>query len=501
MRETHARTCEQVSDGTPVGTRRLLLGECTVRLGIVPAGAAVIARRVAVPSHAQTTFDGEGGLITVGGGGRTIRPPTARCAGDRKRRIGRAAHKGGGEVIADHPPLARIGEPGDRHGAGHLRTGGPRGSAVRRGREAGVQLAGRGRAVGVGVEVEDQGQVGAATSGRVIHAQAGEEVVDPAADRIERDARHRCPIAAVGGGAEDQVIGRAAGFKTAVRPGDVDGARGVDLGRGQRVAGAQVADWSVESDLADFKRFAPARSAVRGDEGQDEEVAPPKAQNRHYHGPARLHQGLAAEAVSVVLRGLPRAPRQSAVAGDAHLDQVAQGVVVKLGVAVAEEGAAGRVIADRPVLVVKVSVIIDDYGSAPGQPAIGRAAHIYIDFRGVAVWGDAQVRDQPDPVPGVERHRGVADRRVDARRGGGGGGTGQEAVFEAAPSVAGGGEADIGGAAAEDAAHLEGRHERAAGGKGIRLDFRGVLAGPHRKRVAAQLEQAHAGKSGKSRRE
>ncbi len=62
-RETHARTFEQVSDGTLVGTRNLLISDCAIRLRIVRACVGLITRRVDTSSHTQSSFYGEDGLI------------------------------------------------------------------------------------------------------------------------------------------------------------------------------------------------------------------------------------------------------------------------------------------------------------------------------------------------------------------------------------------------------------------------------------------------------
>jgi hypothetical protein len=126
-----ARAFSQVRSGAAEDSLILLVGECTVRERIVRAGVGVIKRRIAVSAHTQSIFYGEDSFITVGGCCKTIRTSTGRCAGDREGREGRAAYKGGGDVISDHPPLGGIGEPGECHGASNLRIRRPRGSAIR----------------------------------------------------------------------------------------------------------------------------------------------------------------------------------------------------------------------------------------------------------------------------------------------------------------------------------------------------------------------------------
>src|SRR5215470_9508252 len=121
----------QVRDGTLEGMFLLLVSKRTRCERIVRAGVGLITRRIGAPSHTQSTFYGEGGFITVGSGCKTIRTSTGRCTGDRKRGKCRAAYKGGGDVIADHPPLGGVWEPGERHGSGNLCIRGPGSSAIR----------------------------------------------------------------------------------------------------------------------------------------------------------------------------------------------------------------------------------------------------------------------------------------------------------------------------------------------------------------------------------
>src|SRR5207247_4311725 len=123
----------------------------------------------------------------------------ARRGGDRERRIGRGAGERGGDVVADHVPLGRVGQPGERHRAGELRGRAPARPAVGGGRGPHVELAGRGGAASDRIVVVGQREVRRAAGGGLVHRQAGDEVVDPAADRIERDARQLGPLDTVGG--------------------------------------------------------------------------------------------------------------------------------------------------------------------------------------------------------------------------------------------------------------------------------------------------------------
>src|SRR5713226_8987990 len=170
------------------GTLILLDGECTIRECSVRADGDLITRRVAAPTHTQSILYSEDGLITVGRCCKTSRTSTGRCAGDREGRKGRAAYKGGGEVIGDHPPLGSIGEPGECHGASDLRIRGPRRSPIRRCRESHIQLAGGGAGGGAvrhRVEVEGQHQVSRTPRSGFVNGQAWDEVIDPAANGVK----------------------------------------------------------------------------------------------------------------------------------------------------------------------------------------------------------------------------------------------------------------------------------------------------------------------------
>src|SRR6266567_3495373 len=221
----------------------------------------------------------------------------------------------------------------------------------------------------------------------------------------------------------------------------------------------------MEAHSRDDICFAPACPAISGGEGHHEKIDTCKAVDRHNHGPAGLHEGLSSDAMRIVARRQGRSPRQSAIAGGAHLDQVTQSIVIKLGVAVAVERAAGRIVADRPVLVVKMAVIIHHDGSAPGQSPIGRAADIHIDR---TAWvHNTQVGDEPDIVLGIKGHRGIAGTRVGARRCRVDSGAWQEAFGKALPTIGGRGEPNVGSTTIGEATHLEGGHEGGTGRKSI----------------------------------
>lgn len=64
-----------------------------------------------------------------------------------------------------------------------------------------------------------------------IDADPGDEVVDGAGNRINRNASDFRPVCAVGGSAEDQVIGGAVGAEAAVFPYNIDVACAIDGSR------------------------------------------------------------------------------------------------------------------------------------------------------------------------------------------------------------------------------------------------------------------------------
>ena len=114
----------QVRDNTLEGMFLLLVSKRTRCERIVRAGVGLITRRIGAPSHTQSTFHGEDGFIECTSTG---------CIGycERRKSRGASTYKGGGDVITDHEPLGRVWEPGERHGSGKLRIGGPRGSTIR----------------------------------------------------------------------------------------------------------------------------------------------------------------------------------------------------------------------------------------------------------------------------------------------------------------------------------------------------------------------------------
>src|SRR5438309_10190655 len=116
-----------------------------------------------------------------------------------------------------------------------------------------------------------------------------------------------------------------------------------------------------------------------------------------------------------IRRGRGRSPSQSPIGRGAHLLEVVVTRVVKLGITVAIVGTGGRVIADRPVFVVKLPISRHSDRSAPAQSSSGRAADEHIDNR----WNripEAEVGDYPNPMLGIIGDRGVTSTRIDSWR-------------------------------------------------------------------------------------
>src|SRR6266849_5530617 len=159
--------------------------------------------------------------------------------------------------------------------------------------------------------------------------------------------------------------------------------------------------------VRDFHRRVPARAAVFRREGGDRVL---EAFEGNDHRAVGLDDRLAAQAVRRVGGRKRRAPGQTAVGGRDHLFEVALAEVVELRVAVPEEGAGRRVVANRPVLVKvdlrRVRGGNSRYRITPCLGAVGRAA--YQNRRHDPAGQQRYRGDEPDVVLGVEGHRWVA---------------------------------------------------------------------------------------------
>ena len=130
----------------------------------------------------------------------------------------------------------------------------------------------------------------------------------------------------------------------------------------------------------------------------------------------RLHDRLSANDAGIVGVCLGCAPRLPTVLGGAHLEEIELAEVVELCIAVPVVGAAGRIIADGPVLVVKITTGIHYHWWSPRQSPVRRAANVHIVNPGRCRAPNAKVGDQPDVVPGIEGHRGIAGTGIWSRR-------------------------------------------------------------------------------------
>src|SRR5262249_21239070 len=102
-----------------------------------------------------------------------------------------AGKERGGDVVPDHPPLGGGGEPGELHRVAEYVWCAPGLPVVKRGRESDLYLAGAAAATRVGVEVVRERELRVAARRGAVDGEAGDEVVDIAAARDERDAASR----------------------------------------------------------------------------------------------------------------------------------------------------------------------------------------------------------------------------------------------------------------------------------------------------------------------
>ncbi len=190
----------------------------------------------------------------------------------------------------------------------------------------------------------------------------------------------------------------------------------------------------------------------------------------HDDRPVGLGHRLAAEAGGEARSVHRRAPRQTAIGRGAHPDKTVGGLagIVPLQVAMAEEWAAGGVVAGNPLLVGIVGGADDDRRSPIHR--IRRAAHSHE----VGAGGDQQRSHNPDSVRLVEDNGRIAGRQVRAANRDGK--VGQEAVRPTGAAVGRSRKAEVGSTAVEPAASLECGHNRRARGEHAGFDLGGVLA-------------------------
>ncbi len=108
-----------------------------------------------------------------------------------------------------------------------------------------------------------------------------------------------------------------------VWPDQVDFARPINFS-GWQDTGANIPGYTMESHRGNFIRPAPTRPSIAGGERHHISIATRESLDRHNHGPARLHEGLAPDAMVMISGRQGCSPRLSPVAGGTHLDQIGE---------------------------------------------------------------------------------------------------------------------------------------------------------------------------------
>src|SRR5579863_9158649 len=152
-----------------------------------------------------------------------------------------------------------------------------------------------------------------------IYADAGNEVVDPAAQRVNRDKLRLRPMNAIGSSGHHQVIflhprrgrqqigifstgcGVTVFLELAINPHQVDFTRAVNLRRWQH----------VPIYFGDERGFTPTLTAVDGNEG--EEIHCPITGNWHNDCTSWLHKWLSTQAIRLISSCLGLAPGAPAI--------------------------------------------------------------------------------------------------------------------------------------------------------------------------------------------
>src|SRR5208337_41075 len=269
--------------------------------------------------------------------------------------------------VGDHVTVVGQRQPGDLHRPSDFLAGGPSGTSILRSVEAHVHRTARFCAIGDRVVIINDGQMSGGSGGGGIGPNTGDEMIDGARDGVDGNTAGSCPLCAVSGCAEDDVVGTATRAEAAIAPHHINITCAVN-GCGRQIGVTQTGGDTVLRDAGDICAAAPGLSAVGGSEGGNPRVT----FEGNDDGSVGLDERFSAETSGVVSGRLTWAPGLSAVARCAH-HNVARAVrLIPFGVAVSIVRTTGSVIADDPVLVVEVSGV-DGYGTSPVQ-AVGRTA-------------------------------------------------------------------------------------------------------------------------------
>src|SRR5205085_6053398 len=106
-------------------------------------------------------------------------------------------------------------------------------------------------------------------------------------------------------------------------------------------------------NCSDSDCAAPTHATIRRLKGQD--TAFKAIIYRDDDSATRLHEGLSTDDTGTVGCRLWCSPCLATIGRGAHLHEVAETMVIKLRITVTVEGAAGRIVADSPVLVVEMT--------------------------------------------------------------------------------------------------------------------------------------------------
>ena len=268
---------------------------------------------------------------------RFIKGAAALGSRIRKCRMRFAVDEGDGLVIPDHESLIGIRQPAQLDWTCQSLGGGPGAPTVGRGNETFHQLACSGRAIRLGIEVVADGDVSGGSGGTWLDFDSRDEVIDCAADWINRYALRESPSFAILRGTQHDVVGAAVGAITAIVEGNKDSAGSVGRRSGQvqvaKPPGDAMGSWDGNGDRRTPRVAAVARPP--SDFGSEKGVAAGDDDNT-----VRTDLGVSTQPKGRsgwLFRGTPG---RTAVRGGAHPDPIAIAVVVPSGIAVSEKRAA-----------------------------------------------------------------------------------------------------------------------------------------------------------------